>query len=116
MIIELSRPIPLRLVSPVINNVIAKTKYKLIGIKEDKLYGGLYLPFNNDWLYIFEDSHIKYIRTNRLLIYNKDKYNKYLLGFNYFENIKCWSSYEINYLKLILDEEINFIEKLLNSE
>jgi hypothetical protein len=105
MILRLSKPIPLRLVEPIVNNVLVRSKYKLKGIREDKCYGGLYLPFNNDWLNISENSYIKHIKTQRLLIYKKDKYNTQLLGFNYFENIKCWTSLEIDYLKSFFDDE-----------
>ena len=110
MILTLSKPIPLRLVSPIVNNVIARSKYKLKGIREDKYYGGLCLPFNNDWLNIFENSHIKHIKTHRLLTYKRDKDNTQLLGFNYFENIKCWTSLEVDYLKSFFDDELNYIK------
>jgi hypothetical protein len=101
MVITLIRPLPLRLKSPIINNVISRSKYELHGIRENHIIGGLSLPPNDN----HEKNHLKYITNDRTIEYKID--NNFIVGFKYFCGIKCWSMYEINYVKNIIEEEIN---------
>jgi hypothetical protein len=107
MIIKLNHPLPLRLKSPIINNVIARTKYVLVGIKEDYVVGGISLPTNEKWKSFYKKTHLKYVSNNRLLTYQIN--DDHLIGLKYFGNIKCWSFEEIEYVEHIINEETNFI-------
>jgi hypothetical protein len=106
MIVKLIKPLPLRLKKPIINNVISRTKYKLIGIYSES--NGLSLPFNDVSLeYLKISNYNNFILKNRLLVYNIN--DKYLLGFDFYQNIVSWSNQEINYLTEIINDEINMI-------
>jgi hypothetical protein len=114
MIIKLVKPVPLRFKNPIINNVIARSKNTLIGISKENYnsnYNGISLPCNNMWSEYFKKNNFKYISKNRLLVYNKN--DKYLFGFDFFQNIKSWSDHEINHLTEIFNDEIYKIHKIL---
>lgn len=107
MIFTLKKSLPLRLRSPIISNVLSRSKFELIGIKEDHVVGGLSLPTNDLWKDFYKKTHLKYVTKNRIIQYKID--NDHIIGFRYFCDVKCWSLYEINYVKEIIDEEINYL-------
>jgi hypothetical protein len=109
MIIKLSKGFPLRLKSPIFNNVISRSKYKLYGIQEDKYIGGFVLPNNREWYDFYKKTHLKYITIGRLLVYVHE--NDHIIGFDYFGNIKSWTLYETTVLKNIIESEIEMYYK-----